>query len=163
MVKGSGIHEEVAKLLCDQHVTMSVAESCTGGLISYLLTSVPGSSAWFRGGVVAYSDDVKMRELGVSGETLSAEGAVSEEVAAQMASGVRQRLRTDIGVSVTGIAGPGGATAAKPVGLVYVGVDTGEGPKVRRFNFNGDRCAVREQSAGAALKELRDILRKGGN
>lgn len=142
-------------------ITLATAESCTGGLVAHLITEVPGSSAYLRGGIVAYSDEVKRNQLGVTGEVLAAHGAVSAQTAIAMADGVRTRLGADLGVGVTGIAGPGGGTEAKPVGLVYVAV-TGLGvPDVRRFLWQGDRGANKRASAEAALGMLVDRVESG--
>jgi PncC family amidohydrolase len=141
-------------LCLDRGLTVATAESCTGGLVAHLLTEVPGSSAYVRGGIVAYADDVKLAELGVPPDALAAHGAVSAQVALAMAEGVRSRLGTDLGVGVTGVAGPDGGSEAKPVGLVYVAV-AGLGPAVvRRFLWSGDRSENKRLSAGAALEML---------
>ena len=135
-------------------LTVATAESCTGGLVAHLITEVPGSSAYLRGGIVAYADDVKRTALGVPAEVLVAHGAVSAQVALAMADGVRHALGADLGVAVTGVAGPDGGSEAKPVGLVYVAV-TGLGtPEVRRFQWSGDRTANKRSSAEAALGML---------
>jgi nicotinamide-nucleotide amidase len=139
---------------------LAVAESCTGGMLGERLTSIPGSSDVFLGGVIAYHNDVKMDLLGVRAEALERDGAVSEQVALQMASGVRQRLGADIGVSVTGIAGPGGGTAEKPVGLVWIAVHGGA-VKARRFHMVGDRAEIRQRAAQAALEMVRRALSNG--
>jgi PncC family amidohydrolase len=133
-------------------LTLATAESCTGGLVAHLLTEVPGSSAVVRGGVVAYADPVKRAMLGVPAAVLASHGAVSAQVALAMADGVRGRLGVDIGVSVTGIAGPDGGSAAKPVGLVYVAVAGPEGSEVERHQWPGDRSANKRESARAALE-----------
>jgi PncC family amidohydrolase len=138
----------------ERGLTVATAESCTGGLVAHLLTEVPGSSAYLRGGIVAYADEVKRAELGVPGEVLAAHGAVSAQVALAMAEGVRSRLGTDLGVGVTGVAGPAGGSEAKPVGLAYVAV-AGLGPAVvRRFLWAGDRSENKRASATAALEML---------
>jgi PncC family amidohydrolase len=138
----------------ERGLTLSTAESCTGGLVAHLLTEVPGSSAYVRGGIVAYADEVKRAELGVPADVLAAHGAVSAQVALAMAEGVRERLGTDLAVAITGVAGPDGGTAAKPVGLVYVAV-AGRGPsEVRRFVWAGDRSENKRSSAEAALELL---------
>lgn len=135
-------------------ISMATAESCTGGLVAHLISEVPGSSAYLRGGIVAYSDDVKRSQLGVPAEVLAAHGAVSAQTAIAMADGVRGRLGSDLGVGITGIAGPDGGSEAKPVGLAYVAV-TGLGrPDVRRFLWAGDRAANKRASAEAALGML---------
>ena len=138
----------------ERGLTVATAESCTGGLVAHLLTEVPGSSAYLRGGIVAYADEVKRAELGVPADVLAAHGAVSAQVALAMAEGVRSRLGTDLGVGVTGVAGPDGGSEAKPVGLVYVAV-AGLGPAVvRRFLWPGDRSENKRSSAEAALEML---------
>ncbi|MHB8892697.1 MAG: CinA family protein [Candidatus Limnocylindrales bacterium] len=133
---------------------MATAESCTGGLVAHLITEVPGSSAYLRGGIVAYADDVKRALLGVPGEVLAAHGAVSAQTAIAMADGARERLGTDLGVGVTGIAGPDGGSEAKPVGLVYVAITGLGAPDVRRFLWPGDRAENKRASAAAALEML---------
>ncbi|MDP9203326.1 MAG: competence/damage-inducible protein A [Gemmatimonadota bacterium] len=139
---------------------LAVAESCTGGMLGERLTSIPGSSDAFLGGVIAYHNDVKRNELGVRAEDLERYGAVSEQVALQMASGVREKLGADVGVSVTGIAGPGGGTAEKPVGLVWIAVHASE-VKARRFHVGGDRAEIRQRASQAALEMVRRALSSG--
>ncbi len=135
-------------------ITVATAESCTGGLVAHLLTEVPGSSGYFAGGVISYSDAVKRAELDVPAELLERHGAVSAQVAVAMADGVRTRLGTDLGIGVTGVAGPDGGSEAKPVGLVYVAV-AGLGPAdVRRLVWSGDRSANKRDSARAAIELL---------
>lgn len=136
-------------------LTVATAESCTGGLVAHVLTEVPGSSAYVRGGIVAYADEVKRALLGVPAEVLAGHGAVSAQVAIAMAEGARARLGTDLGVGVTGVAGPDGGTDAKPVGLVYVAV-AGDGlaPEVRRCQWSGDRTENKRASAEAAIELL---------
>ena len=142
---------EIGKLLLEKKYTISCAESCTGGLLTDRLTNVPGSSAYVKGAVVAYSNEVKMNILHVKQETLNNFGSVSEETAREMAENVRKVLNTDIGVSITGLAGPGGGTPQKPVGLVYIGISGPNGDKVEQFNFNGPRTDVKEKVVEAAL------------
>lgn len=154
---GRSIEEVVGGQLRDRGWTVATAESCTGGLLTARLTSVPGSSAWVRGGLIAYSNDVKVDALGVDPERLRADGAVSEAVARAMAEGVRARMATDIGVSITGIAGPDGGTDEKPVGTVWIAV-AGSRCDARRFLFPGDRTMVRQFSAAAALNMIRRHL-----
>jgi nicotinamide-nucleotide amidase len=141
-------------------LNLAVAESCTGGMLGERLTGIPGSSDVFLGGVIAYHDDVKRNMLGVRGEDIERYGAVSEQVALQMASGVRDKLGADVGVSVTGIAGPGGGTPEKPVGLVWIAVHASE-VKARRFHVGGDRGEIRQRAAQAALEMVRRALSKG--
>jgi PncC family amidohydrolase len=137
---------------------VGAAESCTGGLIMHRLTNIPGSSEYVVGGIVSYSNEVKQSLLGVRAETLMAYGAVSEETAREMAQGALTRLNTDIAVSVTGIAGPGGGTPQKPVGLTYLGLATRDQAVVRRHVWSGDREAIKAASAEAALSLILEIL-----
>jgi PncC family amidohydrolase len=141
-------------------LTVATAESCTGGLVAHAITSRSGSSGYFVGGVVSYSDEVKASALGVPVDTLAAHGAVSPQVAVAMASGARERLGADLGIGVTGVAGPDGGTPEKPVGLVYVAVADEAGTEVRRFRWAGDRAANIHASAAEALEML--IVRAGG-
>lgn len=135
---------------------VATAESCTGGLVGHTCTELPGSSAWFRGGVIAYANEIKARMLGVPEATLAAHGAVSAQTAVAMAEGARRLLGTELAVSVTGIAGPGGATDTKPVGLTYVAVADAAGHDVRRFVWPFDRAGNKRASAAAALELLLD-------
>jgi PncC family amidohydrolase len=139
----------------ERGLTVAAAESCTGGLVTHLLTEVPGSSGYLRGGIVAYANDVKESLLGVPGDVLAAHGAVSAQVALAMAEGARTRLGAHVGVAVTGVAGPDGGTDEKPVGLVYVAVaGGGREPVIRRFTWSGDRSANKADSAEAALRTV---------
>lgn len=133
-------------------LTVGSAESCTGGLLAKLLTDQPGSSAWFQGGIVAYSNEVKESVVGVPAPLIREHGAVSAEVAGALAAGARERLGTDLGVGITGIAGPGADGSSKPVGLTFIAVAGGSGVEVRRFQFEGDRWAVRRQAAEQAME-----------
>jgi nicotinamide-nucleotide amidase len=142
-------------------LTVAAAESCTGGLIAKLITDVSGSSGYFRGAVVSYSNEAKTRLLGVPEDQLTAHGAVSAQVARAMAVGVLERLGADVAVAVTGISGPGGGTAAKPVGLTYVAVADREGADVRRYVWSGDRSGNRKASARAALELLLERVTSG--
>ncbi|MFP3937221.1 MAG: competence/damage-inducible protein A [Phycisphaerae bacterium] len=148
----------VGRLLRAHGQTLATAESCTGGMVGELLTSVPGSTDYYLGGVVAYSNALKRDMLGVSEETLETHGAVSSEVAEDMASGARQRLGADWAVSLTGIAGPGGGTEEKPVGLVFVGLAGADGVRSFRHVMPGTRYGVRLRSALAALDAVRLAL-----
>ncbi len=148
----------VGLLLERSGLTLAVAESCTGGLISHRVTDVPGSSEYFRGGVVAYADEVKAAIVRVRRGTLCQFGAVSEQTAREMANGVREILGTEIGLAVTGVAGPGGGTAEKPVGLVYVALAAPDGSWVERHLWNGDRWENKASSADAALDLLQRYL-----
>jgi PncC family amidohydrolase len=135
-------------------LSVATAESCTGGLVADAITDVPGSSDYFRGAIVSYGNEAKTELLGVAGELLRSHGAVSAQVARAMAVGARERFRADIAAAVTGVAGPGGGTEAKPVGLTYVAVADASGVDVRRYVWSGDRAANKESSARAALEML---------
>ncbi len=145
----------VAKLLVQNQLKLSVAESCTGGLIAKKLTDLPGSSEYLMYGVVSYSNEAKMKLLGVKPETLEKYGAVSEQTAMEMAQGVREIGQTDVAVSVTGIAGPGGGSKEKPVGLVYIGVAGKDKVYAKKVVYSGDRENIREVTARAALNLVR--------
>jgi PncC family amidohydrolase len=136
--------------------SVATAESCTGGLVAHALTEVPGSSATFRGGVVAYANEAKVALLGVDADLIERHGAVSAEVAMAMAEGARRRLGTDLAVAVTGVAGPDGGTTAKPVGLAYVCAAGPDGSQVRRCLWPYDRAGNKRASAAVALRILRD-------
>ena len=163
---------------------LALAESCTGGLVGHRVTEVPGSSVYFLGGIIAYANEAKMKQLGVNQATLQAHGAVSAETALEMASGARQAFDCEVGASVTGIAGPrktpappasgsseensystsgalgrgGGGSGEKPVGLTFVGVATPEGERVERYIFDGDRQANKESAAEVLLQLLLDMI-----
>jgi nicotinamide-nucleotide amidase len=151
----------VGALLRKRGATIATAESCTGGLIAARLTDAPGSSDYFRGGLVAYANDVKSGELGVSLETLAARGAVSEETAVEMARGARERFGTDYAISATGIAGPGGGTPEKPVGTVWIAVAGPDGVAARLLRPPGDRALIRGWTVASALELVRETLTKG--
>ena len=155
------LHEVVARMLTEQGVTLATAESCTGGLLAHWLTSVGGSSAYFLGGVVSYANESKIRDLGVSEALLAEHGAVSEPVAQAMAEGVRSRFGADYGIGVTGIAGPTGGTADKPVGTVCLAVADEAGAVTCRRRFPGDRNWVKEWSCLTVLDLLRRMLGEG--
>ena len=154
------MEEAVGILLSEKHKTLTIAESCTGGLISDRITDVPGSSDYFQGTVIAYSNKIKVNLLGVSEEDLNRHGAVSSPVAIQMAQGVRKLLKTDYGLGVTGIAGPTGATPQKPVGLVYIAVSSEDDTYSKEFRFLGDRTVVKRRASQMALDMLRRDLLK---
>lgn len=155
------LEARVGQALLEKGWTISAAESCTGGLVLHRLTNIPGSSAYVVGGVVAYSNQIKQALLKVKQGTLIAHGAVSEQTAEEMALGARALFKTHVAVSVTGIAGPGGGTAEKPVGLTYIGVSAGDGLlEVQRHLWDGDREAVKAASAEAALQLVLAALLK---
>lgn len=144
----------IARALKRRGWTLAVAESCTGGLLGYGITKVPGSSSYFLGGIISYSNQAKESLLGVSAETLAQHGAVSQETALAMAAGACRALGADVGISITGIAGPSGGTQDKPVGLTWIGVHSPRGAHAERFVFPGDRQGNRAAAAEAALKLL---------
>jgi PncC family amidohydrolase len=150
----------IGKLCRSAGLTIALGESCTGGLVGHLLTEVPGASDYVRGGVIAYADAAKTGLLDVPPTTIAEHGAVSAQVAVAMAVGARTRLGADLGAAVTGIAGPGGGSAAKPVGLTYVAVADAAGSAVRRHLWHGDRSANKVASARATLELL--VERLGG-
>ncbi|HEY3374142.1 MAG TPA: competence/damage-inducible protein A [Candidatus Aquicultor sp.] len=159
-VDGETLESIVGDLLQRNNLTIAVAESCTGGLISKRITDIPGSSNYFLGGIVSYSNEAKEALVGVSDDTLCEYGAVSEETALAMAQGARKRFGADIGVSVTGIAGPGGEAPGKPVGLVYIGLSDMGINYSSRFVFYGSRDIVRQKSASMALDMVRRHILK---
>jgi len=152
------MEEVVGRLLCEKKQTLSVAESCTGGLIGHRLTNVAGSSAYFQGGVISYSNESKARILGVSPKTLSTYGAVSGKTAEEMAQGVRERLHSDLGLAVTGIAGPEGGSDEKPVGTVFVGLADPTETVSRRYRFWGRREQIKLNTSTMALDWVRRHL-----
>lgn len=154
------LEEVVGKLLVDKNMTISTAESCTGGMVASALINYPGISEVFMEGAVTYSNNAKMRRLGVKKETLDRFGAVSEECAREMAEGIAKNSGTRIGVSTTGIAGPGGGTKEKPVGLVYVGLSIDGNTKVKKFNFKADRQRVRTRTMMNVLDWIRREVEK---
>lgn len=156
---GQTLAEMAGQGLAKSHKTIAVAESCTGGLLAKMLTDAAGSSRYFTQGWVTYSNDSKIRELGVEAELLRRYGAVSPQVAEAMARGARQKAKTDVSVGITGIAGPDGGTDEKPVGLVYISVDTADGTDTRRFVFMRGREAVRLRASLTALDIVRRKLR----
>ena len=150
--------DQLAAALLARKQTLATAESCTGGLVGAALTNLPGSSAWYRGGVVAYANELKIRLLGVPAETLAAHGAVSLETARAMAAGARAAAAADFAVSITGIAGPAGGTPEKPVGLVYVGVAAPHGTATFKHHFSGSRAEIRQAATEAALRHLLEAM-----
>ncbi|MGB9245563.1 MAG: competence/damage-inducible protein A [Candidatus Acidiferrales bacterium] len=153
--EGETMEEVVARALTENRATIAVAESCTGGLLAERLTNIPGSSVYFLGGVVCYSNELKSSMVDVPAELIEAKGAVSPEVALALAEGIRKRTGATIGVGVTGIAGPGGGTPEKPVGLVHIGIADERGPRERRFQFPGDRERIRMHASQTALDSVR--------
>ncbi len=145
---------EVGQHLRRRGLSLAVAESCTGGLLGGYLTAVAGSSDYFLGGVIAYSNAVKVAVLGVHPRTLDHPGAVSAQCAAEMAAGVRRLVQADLALALTGVAGPGGGTPEKPVGLVYVGLAGAAGTRVRELHLTGSRTRIRQAAAGEALAWL---------
>jgi len=158
---GQSMEQVVGSLLLEHHSTLSIAESCTGGLVSDRITDVSGSSEYFQGGVLAYSNQVKVDLLGVSSEVLNQHGSVSPPVAIQMAQGVKKLLKSDYGIGITGIAGPTGATPQKAVGLVYIALASPQEAYSRDFRFSGDRAIIKRRASQMALDMLRrELLKK---
>ena len=150
--------KKLVERLNEKSMTIATAESCTGGMIGACITSVSGASNVYNEGYITYSNDAKEKNLGVSHSTLETYGAVSEQTAREMADGVRRKANADIGIAVTGIAGPTGGTDEKPVGLVYIGVATKEDVHAHRFVFSGDRDAVRKSTVETAIKLALDMV-----
>ena len=150
--------QEIIDIMREQKLKLGVIESATGGLISHLITNVPGSSDIYQGGITSYSNDIKMKIIGVKESTLQKYGAVSSQVVKEMAKGGRKVLGVDICIADTGIAGPGGATAGKPVGLFYIGLAHKDGTFSRKHIFKGTREENRQQAAQAALEWVKDYL-----
>lgn len=153
------VEVQVGNLLRNANLSLAVAESCTGGLISHKITNVPGSSDYFDRAVVTYSNRSKLELLDVREDTLYDHGAVSEAIAAEMAEGVKNLAGTEVGLSTTGIAGPGGGTEEKPVGLVYVGIALGKTTQIKKFLFRGDRWENKQSAAAKALESLIALLK----
>ncbi len=159
----NSLASEAARLLFETGLTVATAKSCTGGLLSGALTGIPGSSAYFLGGIVSYDNKVKSGILGVPPDLIEAHGAVSAQVALSMAQRIRALLAVDIGMSVTGIAGPGGATQNKPVGTTYIALAAHDFEGVQHFRFGGDREGNRASSVRASLKMLVSYLEARAN
>ncbi len=158
------LHPQIADLLKQNHLYLATAESCTGGLLGHLITNTPGASAYYLGGQIAYTNQAKIRWLGVRPETLARCGAVSRETVLEMAQGIRRAFGDKMGkekiisLSISGIAGPDGGTDAKPVGTVWIGLSSPWGDEAMKFHFHGDRLAIKMQSAEQALEMLLDVL-----
>ena len=152
--------EEIGDALRKEEISISTAESCTGGLISHIITNVPGSSEYYKGGVIAYANEVKENVLHVSKDILEEKGAVSAECAMAMANGVRELLRTDVGIATTGIAGPTGGTPDKPVGLIYIALATKDYVYHAKHIFHEDRDGNKREAANAALEMLWGYITK---
>lgn len=153
-----GLEVRIGDLLRRRGWTLALAESCTGGLVGHRITNVPGASEYFVGGVVAYANDAKERLLHVRRETLERHGAVSREAALEMAKGTRLAFGADVGVAITGIAGPGGGAPGKPVGLTWIAASTSVVDVAEWHTFPGDRQAVKQQASEAALNLLARLL-----
>ncbi len=154
----ASLEREIGDLLREKRLTLGVVESATGGLISHRITNIPGSSDYYKGSITAYSNEVKIKVVGVGEETIRRCGAVSREVAEEMAQGGRKVLGVDICLADTGIAGPGGETPGKPVGLFYLGLAHESGASSRKHQFHGDRGQNKQSAAEAALAWLKEYL-----
>ncbi len=155
-------HQEykLVELLKERGLTISCAESCTAGLVASMIGNVPGASDVFNESYVTYSNDAKIKNLKVKEETLKEHGAVSHQTAKEMAEGVKKCSEADIGVSVTGIAGPTGGTVSKPVGLVYIGIATNKGCTVYKYHFTGSRNLVRNKTARSVLRKVIQMIKE---
>lgn len=142
----------LGEILVEKQFTLAIAESCTGGLLGHQVTSVSGSSGYFLGGIISYSNATKVRHLGVDPSTLRCDGAVSAQTAGQMAQGVCRVFGSDLGISITGISGPEGGTLEKPIGLVFIGASCDTKCEVEEYHFDGGREAIRQQASEAALE-----------
>ncbi len=149
---------KVTEKLKKKHLSIATAESCTGGLLAHTLTNISGSSEYFDRGVVSYSNQSKIDLLDVAENTLEQNGAVSKQTAKEMAIGIKEKAKVDIGISTTGIAGPTGGTIEKPVGLVYIGIADSKNVKINKFNFKGDRLENKENTCNEALKMLLEFI-----
>lgn len=158
----TSLEAQIGELLQARGLKLALAESCTGGLVGNRITDIAGSSAYFLGGLISYAYDAKVDLLGVQWETLNSKGAVSREVVLEMARGARKVLNADIAVSVSGIAGPGGAMPGKPVGTTWIGLVTNEDEWAKLFQFSGNRVQNKSQAAEAALQLLFDLLQGRG-
>lgn len=156
------LETQIGELLQARGLKLALAESCTGGLVGNRITDIAGSSTYFLGGLISYAYEAKVDLLGVQWETLNSKGAVSREVVLEMARGARKVLNADIAVSVSGIAGPGGAMPGKPVGTTWIGLVTNEGEWAKLFQFSGNRVQNKSQAAEAALQLLFDLLQGRG-
>ena len=156
--RGKKIEDIIVRLLTERSLTLATAESCTGGFIAHRITNVPGASKAFLGGVVAYSNEVKRKFLGVRPETLGRRGAVSAAAAREMAAGARKKFGADFAISVTGIAGPSGGTKAKPVGTVFIALADGSGTVIERKFYPFGRAQFKRDTANQALKMLHSRL-----
>lgn len=149
---------QIAKILTRKKLTISVCESCTGGMLGSIITQVPGSSQYFSGGIIAYSNEVKQKTVGVKPATLRKYGSVSAEVVREMAQGVRKRFKSDIGIGITGIAGPSGGSKKKPVGLVFISLSYNKMIFVEKYLFKGNRDRIRKKACKQALVLLNHLL-----
>ena len=152
------ILNQSATTLTRKKLTLSICESCTGGMLGSIITQVPGSSKYFPGGIIAYSNEVKQKTVGVKPATLKKYGAVSAEVAREMAQGVRKRFKSDIGIGITGIAGPSGGSKRKPVGMVYIGIAYNKMIFAEKYLFKGNRDYIRKKACKQALVLLNHLL-----
>ena len=160
---GDTLEQACGNLLIEKHLTIATAESCSGGLLSHHLTNIPGSSAYFNRGYVVYSNQAKIDTIGVPSSLITQHGAVSEEVARALAEGVREKSHADIGIGITGIAGPSGGSEQKPVGLVYIGISYSQHNQVQKYLFSGDREVIKILSTQSALTQLFFQLQRGIN
>ncbi len=152
------IENSVARILTKKRLTLALAESCTGGLVADSLTNIPGSSKYFTLGIIAYANEAKIQLLNIPAEVLKQHGAVSKETALLLAKNVKQLGHTDVGLGITGIAGPGGASPSKPVGIVFIAVSIDHHNYFKKFNFSGNRLKIKHLAKDAALQLLLECL-----
>ena len=162
MYKDKELEYIIGETLLKNNLTVSTAESCTGGMVAAKLISYPGISASYLEGAITYSNEAKVKRLGVKEETLLKYGAVSEQTAKEMANGIARVSESKAAISTTGLAGPGGGSAEKPVGLVYIGVHLEEETVVKKLNFSGERDQIRKETTVMALTMLKDLLEEKG-
>ncbi|MEO0136595.1 MAG: CinA family protein [candidate division WOR-3 bacterium] len=156
----ANLAQQTGAILLSKRLTLSVCESCTGGMLGSMITSIPGSSNYFKGGVIAYSNELKIKLAQVRKKTLQDFGAVSRQTAREMAEGTKAKTGSDLCLAITGIAGPGGGTKTKPVGLVYIGLALPNKTIVKKFFFKGNRAQIRKQACFQALKLLIQNLKR---
>jgi PncC family amidohydrolase len=159
-MKPKPIEIQIGEILRRRDWRLATAESCTGGLIGHKITNIPGCSDYYLGGVIAYANEVKINQLGVSAETLEKHGAVSQETVIEMARGVCERYHAEVGLSVSGIAGPGGGTQEKPIGLIWIGLSTPVIEASWQYTWRGNRQEIKEQAADQALRLLVEALKQ---
>jgi PncC family amidohydrolase len=159
-VKVNDISKKFGQILVEKNMKVSICESCTGGMLGNIITQIPGSSRYFKGGVIAYANEIKQNIMNVKADTISKYGVVSADVAREMVQGVCKLFNTRIGISLTGVAGPDGGSVEKPVGLVYIGIVVNNQSAIREYRFHGDRKEIRMQACAQALLLAIEVAEK---